>query len=78
MGQTGLSGGSPFGTPGQGFPYSNVLGGEMRMPSDDIVYALQRCGGNVTEAAKMLGISRRTLYRKMEKYDIDCEQYRMG
>ncbi len=78
MGQTGLPGGSPFGTPGQGFPYSNVLGGEMRMPSDDIVYALQRCGGNVTEAAKMLGISRRTLYRKMEKYDIDCEQYRMG
>lgn len=48
------------------------------MPSEDITYALQRCGGNVTEAAKMLGISRRTLYRRMDKYNIDYDRYRMG
>lgn len=29
--------------------------------------AIERCGGNRSAAAKMLGISRRTLYRKLEK-----------
>ncbi|MCB6992831.1 hypothetical protein LI177_04945 [bacterium 210820-DFI.6.37] len=32
--------------------------------------------GNVTEAAKLLGISKRTFYRKLDKYQIDSEQYR--
>ena len=35
-----------------------------------IVVALERCSGNVTEAAKNLGIGRATLYRKLTKYGI--------
>ena len=32
--------------------------------------ALKRTGGNVPEAAKLLGIGRATLYRKIELYDV--------
>ena len=32
-----------------------------------IAKALERCGGNITQAAKELGISRRTLHRKLAK-----------
>jgi transcriptional regulator of acetoin/glycerol metabolism len=32
-----------------------------------IQMALKRCGGNVTNAAELLGITRYALYRKMEK-----------
>ena len=35
-----------------------------------ILRALHSTGGNVTRAAQEIGISRRTLYRKMKKYDI--------
>jgi DNA-binding NtrC family response regulator len=36
-----------------------------------IVEALSRTGANVPEAAKLLGIGRATLYRKIEQYRID-------
>jgi two-component system response regulator HydG len=36
-----------------------------------IVEALKRCGGNRTEAAKLLRIDRATLYRKMRKYGLN-------
>lgn len=35
-----------------------------------IIRALQRANGNVTRAAEEIGISRRTIYRKMKKYQI--------
>lgn len=35
-----------------------------------IIRALRNTHGNVTKAAELIGISRRTLYRKIEKYDI--------
>jgi PAS domain S-box-containing protein len=38
--------------------------------SEVILRALNRAGGNKTKAAKILGVSRRTLYRKMEHYRI--------
>ncbi len=33
--------------------------------------ALERTGGNVPDAAKLLGISRATAYRKITEYGID-------
>ena len=38
--------------------------------------ALAFTHGNVREAAGLLGINRRTLYRKMDLYHIDCNAYR--
>ena len=38
--------------------------------------ALAYTHGNVREAAGLLGINRRTLYRKMDLYHIDCNAYR--
>ena len=35
-----------------------------------IINALNECGGNRTLAAKRIGISRRTLHRKLKEYDI--------
>lgn len=43
---------------------------------DLILEKLDACEGNVTEAAKLLNISRRTLYRKLEKYEINSAQFR--
>ena len=37
---------------------------------DAITRALRSTNGNVTRAAEQLGFSRRTMYRKMKKYDI--------
>jgi transcriptional regulator of acetoin/glycerol metabolism len=36
-----------------------------------ILRALKECGGNRTEAAKKLGMSRRTLHRKLHLYKLE-------
>src|ERR1041385_6542660 len=36
-----------------------------------IIRALQDCNGNRTEAAQKLGMSRRTLHRKLHKYGLE-------
>lgn len=41
-----------------------------------ILASLEQTDGNVKKAADLLGISRRTLYRKLEKYNIDYSQFR--
>ncbi|MDR1953195.1 MAG: sigma-54-dependent Fis family transcriptional regulator [Clostridiales Family XIII bacterium] len=41
-----------------------------------ILSSLQNTDGNIKKAAELLGISRRTLYRKMEKYKINYADYR--
>jgi DNA-binding NtrC family response regulator len=41
-----------------------------------IVSSLQQSGGNIKRAAEILGISRRTLYRKMDKFNIDLNEFR--
>ncbi len=43
-----------------------VAGAEKEM----ILEALERAGGNRTKAAKLLGISRASLYNKLRQYDI--------
>ncbi len=40
------------------------------MESEAIRDALRRCGGNMSEAAKLLGITRQSLYRRIEKYKL--------
>ncbi|MBN1654540.1 MAG: hypothetical protein JXA30_12280, partial [Deltaproteobacteria bacterium] len=37
-----------------------------------IIETLQRCAGNQTRAAKMLGISRHTLIKRLNEYKIEC------
>jgi DNA-binding NtrC family response regulator len=49
--------------------------GNLSIKADEkarIEQALRVSGGNVKKAAELLEISRRTLYRKMEKHRIDC------
>jgi transcriptional regulator of acetoin/glycerol metabolism len=41
---------------------------------DAIVKALQQGNGNQTRAARILGMGRNTLWRKMKKYGIDSPQ----
>lgn len=41
-----------------------------------ILASLEQSEGNVKKAAEILGISRRTLYRKLEKYKINADLYR--
>ncbi len=43
-----------------------------RMEKGHILNVLRINKGNITEAARNLGIGRNTLYRKIEKYKIDC------
>ena len=40
------------------------------MESQIVRQALEASGGNMSKAALSLGISRQTLYRRMEKYNI--------
>ena len=41
-----------------------------------ILAALRKAGGNISRAAKMMDISRNTIYRKARKYQIDVSQLR--
>jgi len=40
------------------------------MEKNMIVQALKRFNGNITDAARELGLSRAALYRRMEKYGL--------
>lgn len=61
----GISGSAPT-------PTFQVRGKEL----ERIIEALEQARGNVTNAADILCISRRTLYRKIEKYNINADDYR--
>ncbi len=39
-----------------------------------IVKALKKTGGNKTKAAKLLGISRKSLFNKIRDYNINLEE----
>ena len=40
------------------------------MEKDHVARVLRDCGGNVTKAAKVLGIDRATLYNKLKRYGL--------
>ncbi len=40
------------------------------MERNMIAQALKQCNGNITDAARELGLSRAALYRRMEKYNL--------
>lgn len=44
-----------------------------RLTKDDLLKALTSCGNNRSEASAYLGISRRTLYRKLEEFGIEAK-----
>lgn len=45
-----------------------------RREADYIRYVLERCNGNRTQAAQILGIDRVSLWRKLKKYDLAREE----
>ena len=51
------------------------LAGALAAATDDepraILEALEKAGWNKAKAARLLGINRATLYRKMQKFDLD-------
>src|SRR5690606_26955968 len=38
---------------------------------DLIVFAIEKCGGHMSQVARNLGIGRSTLYRKLKEYGLD-------
>lgn len=40
-----------------------------------IIHALRRTKGNKSDAAEILGTTKRILAHKIHKYDIDCTQF---
>lgn len=56
-----------IGDPIEEIKTSGTLGS---MEKNVIVDALEKSGGNMTQAARSLGITRQTLYRRMEKYGL--------
>jgi len=54
-------------------PTNGVVPGKLSLREAEkqlIIHALQECEGNRTEAAKKLGVSRRTLHRKLHEFEI--------
>jgi transcriptional regulator of acetoin/glycerol metabolism len=51
-----------------------ALGTIEEMEKKMILKVIQECGGNLTKSSHRLGISRATLYRKMEKHGIQTSE----
>jgi transcriptional regulator with PAS, ATPase and Fis domain len=66
--QAGLSGGTPLVASGGALPLGNLENMEEQM----IIRALEKTGGHRGQAADQLGISRRTLSRKLREYSIEA------
>lgn len=71
----GMQGGQGYGVPPLSPEQSNELQFSLRRAEDErarqeIIAALQSVGGHREKAAKLLGISPATLYRKLQKFDI--------
>lgn len=74
-GAVGITGGSfcPAAPPSPASPLplsSWILADRQRRERDEILLALRQCGGSRTQAARLLGVSRSTLWRKMQALGI--------
>ncbi|MEL7650188.1 MAG: sigma 54-interacting transcriptional regulator [Sedimentibacter sp.] len=56
--------------------YEDLNYKKTNLEKDELIRALISSQGNAVKASDELGISRRTLYRKLEKYNISIENYR--
>ncbi len=54
----------------------DLLDNNTNFKKDELLKALYINGGSATKTAEYLGISRRTIYRKIEKYNIDISNFR--
>lgn len=60
----------------QNLPTSLKVGSLDDMERETILLTLQMQRGNVSRMAKVLGVSRTTLWRKFRSYGIDPEEFR--
>lgn len=74
-GFTAVDGGKVISFPGQQ-PVQDKVATMDELESKAIENAILQYKGNLTEAAKALGIGRATLYRKVKQYHIDPSQAR--
>jgi two-component system response regulator HydG len=51
-----------------------ILENEESARKNLVIEALRSCGGNVTQAAKVLGVSRVTVWNRMKRYGIDLKR----
>jgi len=51
-------------------PSADLRSGVEQVERELILRALERCAGNQTQAAKLLGVSRRTLVSRLEQYEL--------
>ena len=54
-------------------PIMSLLAATPELSFTDLRDTLKMTDGNVTDAAKLLGISRRTLHRKIKTYNLDSK-----
>ncbi len=52
-------------------PEANMLSNKEQREYSELITILHESGGNLSEAAKMLGVSRPTIYRKIKKYGLN-------
>ncbi|GAB1372581.1 sigma-54 dependent transcriptional regulator [Candidatus Kapaibacterium sp.] len=65
-------------TPGQFLSNTRTLKEDLaEVDKKKIETVLQKCNGNVSKSAAMLGISRETLHNKIRRYDIDVQLFRV-